>query len=426
MCRIHELRCYSQQRQAFLTNNIISLFSGVGGLDLGFEAAGFSIAVAVENDPHCIAILNKNSPHWRTANPGDIGSISSRALLRQGGLKNREAAVLIGGPPCQPFSKSRLWVNGSAPGLDDSRSSTIDEYFRVLNDTLPRAVVLENVSGLATAKRNSAVSRIEKFFREINLSNKTNYRPVILNLNAADYGVPQSRRRLFIIAERSGLEFRMPPPSHATTHSGTESAIDLQPPTTAWDAIGDLDKPTHDPELELTGKWADLIPSIPEGKNYLWHTDRGGGVPIFGWRTRYWSFLLKLSKRQPSWTLQATPGPATGPFHWRNRRLSVREMARIQTFPDSYKFNGSYREATRQIGNAVPPALSEVLARELMRQFFDNNMTTPIKFQISRKTEAPRRHPVQPVPEQFLTTATDCSAHPGVGKGPRARSDWSK
>lgn len=409
-----------------MTNKIISLFSGIGGLDLGFEAAGFSIAVTVENDPHCLAILKKNRPIWRPSVPGDITDISSRALLRQGDLRKREAAVLIGGPPCQPFSKSRLWVNGSAPGLDDARSSTIDEYFRVLNDTLPRAVVLENVSGLATANGNSAISRIETYFREINLSNNTKYRPVILNLNAADYGVPQSRRRLFIVAERSGRTFRMPPPTHSPTPSVGESPIELKPLTTAWDAIGDLDTALRDPGLELTGKWAALVPSIPEGKNYLWHTSRGGGVPIFGWRTRYWSFLLKLSKREPSWTLQATPGPATGPFHWRNRRLSIREMARIQTFPDTYQFTGRYRDATRQIGNAVPPALSEVLARQIMRQFFDEDIPIKPRYQISKNTEVPRRHPIQPVPPQFMRAKAIGSAHPGVGKGPRARADWKQ
>ncbi len=409
-----------------MTNKIISLFSGIGGLDLGFEATGFSLAIAVEKDPHCVELLRVNRPEWRVSNTGDINDLTSRTLLKQAGLKKREAALLIGGPPCQPFSKSRLWVNGNAPGLKDSRAATIDEFFRVLNDTLPRAVVLENVSGFATPKNNGPISRIENYFREINISNKTKYRPTILNLNAADYGVPQGRRRVFIVAERSGRVLRMICPTHASAQYSNEIEIGLQPFATAWDAIGDLDFPNRDPELKLTGKWADLIPSIPEGNNYLWHTERGGGLPIFGWRTRYWSFLLKLSKRDPSWTLQATPGPATGPFHWRNRRLSIREMARIQTFPDTFKFNGDYREATRQLGNAVPPALSEVLAREVMTQFFDNDKLNSVVFQPTRSQQIPRRYPVKPVPPKFLKFQARHSAHPGVGKGPRATSAWSK
>src|SRR5207249_3243156 len=132
------------------------------------------------------------------------------------------------------------------------------------------------------------------------------------------------------------------------------------PYRTAWDAIGDLDDEHWPLELKPTGKWTGLLKSIPEGKNYLWHTPRGGGDPLFGWRTRYWSFLLKLSKRQPSWTIQAEPGPATGPFHWRNRLLSVEELARLQTFPHGFQVVGNRRSAQRQIRNAVPGALGEL------------------------------------------------------------------
>ena len=97
-----------------------------------------------------------------------------------------------------------------------------------------------------------------------------------------------------------------------------------------------------------------LLPTIPEGQNYLWHTERGGGEPLFGWRRRYWSFLLKLAKDLPSWTIQAQPGPATGPFHWDNRRLSVREMARMQTFPDNVVIKGEYAPGTCSASLAMP------------------------------------------------------------------------
>src|SRR4029078_5650811 len=93
--------------------------------------------------------------------------------------------------------------------------------------------------------------------------------------------------------------------------------------TTTWDAIGHLSNREVDEPLAPAGKRAGLLPSSPEGNNYLWHTPRGGGKPLFGWRTRYWSFLLKLAKDKPSWTLQAQTGPATGPVHWPNRNPSV-------------------------------------------------------------------------------------------------------
>src|SRR3712207_2104614 len=109
----------------------------------------------------------------------------------------------------------------------------------------------------------------------------------------------------------------------------------------------------------MTGKWADLMPSIPEGRNYLWHTSRSGGLPLFGWRTRYWNFLLKLAKDQPSWTIQAQPGPATGPFHWESRKLSAAELGRLQTFPDGLVYGCTRAGVQRLAGNAVPSALAE-------------------------------------------------------------------
>ncbi|MBK8082424.1 MAG: DNA cytosine methyltransferase [Devosia sp.] len=146
--------------------------------------------------------------------------------------------------------------------------------------------------------------------------------------------MPQLRERIFFVGSRDGRAFRFPAPTHAPAEALN---ADLITHTAAWHAIGDLDPGDTAQNLALAGKWADLLPTIPEGCNYLWHTDRRGGQPLFGWRRRYWNFLLKLSKRQPAWTIQAQPGPATGPFHWNNRRLSALELARLQTFPDGLR-----------------------------------------------------------------------------------------
>src|SRR5262249_52462771 len=102
------------------------------------------------------------------------------------------------------------------------------------------------------------------------------------------YGVPQHRERVFIVASSDGKQFKFPMETHG----------DLEPYRTAWDALGDLPERLNDSALKVGGKWAELLPSIPEGENYLWHTARGGGMPLFGWRTRYWSFLLKLAKNR--------------------------------------------------------------------------------------------------------------------------------
>jgi len=191
---------------------------------------------------------------------------------------------------------------------------------------------------------------------------------------------------------------------------------DLEPCRTAWDAIGDLENP-EDPSLAAKGIWGDLLPSIPEGHNYLWHTERGGGLPLFGWRTRYWSFLLKLKKNAPSWTIQAQPGSATGPFHWKNRRLSVAEMCRIQTFPDNIHFDCGRTEIQRMVGNAVPSLLAEVLAKSIRAQLLGGRKTEALKLLRSHAI-APRAIPIRPVPQKYYKLIGDHSAHPGEGKGP--------
>jgi DNA (cytosine-5)-methyltransferase 1 len=288
---------------------IISLFTGVGGLDLGLEAAGFGVAVAVEIDRDAVDAIRKNRD-WPVMQCGDrllpIESVSSPALLAAGRLRVREAALLVGGPPCQPFSKSGYWASGDALRLRDPRANTLREFFRVLGETLPQAFLLENVPGLTFKGKDEGLVFIERQLTTINRRKDTNYVFSVDQLNAADFGVPQLRERVFVVGHRGGRRFQFPKSRYGSK---------LNPYVTAWDAIGDLQE-DRAPSLRVTGRWADLLPSIPEGQNYLFHTPRGGGLPLFGWRTRYWTFLLKLAKNRPSWTLQAQPGPAVGPFHW--------------------------------------------------------------------------------------------------------------
>ena len=171
--------------------------------------------------------------------------------------------------------------------------------------------------------------------------------------------------------------------------------------------------------LQPTGKWGDLLPSIPEGENYLWHTDRKNGLPLFGWRRRYWSFLLKLAKTRPSWTIQAQPGAGIGPFHWKNRRLSTDEMKRLQTFPDNYQIVGGHTESQRQLGNAVPSLMTEILGRAFKEQIFKNPIPVnkPFKLIPSRRTFIPPSESLKPVPEKYLICLGKHVAHPGTGKG---------
>ena len=227
----------------------ISLYTGVGGLDFGFEAAGFETAVAVDLDHVACATIGLNR-QWPVLE-GDIESISSRKILKAAGLKPGEADVLIGGPPCQPFSKSGYWANGDAKRLDDPRAQTLREYLRVLRDTRPRVFLLENVHGFVFRGKDEALHHIQEGVAEVNRKARTNYRLYWQKLNAASYGVPQMRDRVFLVASRDGRPFTFP----AATHRPAEEIdADLEPYRTAWDAIGDLPARPNDPAVAVGGK----------------------------------------------------------------------------------------------------------------------------------------------------------------------------
>jgi DNA (cytosine-5)-methyltransferase 1 len=391
----------------------ISVFTGVGGLDFGFEAAGFKTVVAVEMDAVCCRALRLNR-RWPVVER-NIHEVGSNELLHVAKLKEGEADVLVGGPPCQPFSKSGYWARGDAMRLDDPRSGTLTAYLRVLRDAQPKSFLLENVSGLAFRGKSEGLDRFLAGVEQVNRETGSSYRPVWQVVDAASYGVPQRRERVLIVASRDGKEFRFPEAMHGESN-------DLVPYRTTWDALGDLPERLTDPALELRGKWADLLPSVPEGENYLWHTARGGGMRLFGWRTRYWSFLLKLAKNRPSWTIQAQPGPATGPFHWTNRRLSARELCRLQTFPDDLQFNCSRNDIQRMLGNAVPSLLAEVIGREIRKQLLGKTaMKEELQLLPLRREPVPRPESVAKVPAVYHILVGNHNEHPGEGLGNRAR-----
>lgn len=393
---------------------VLSLFSGAGGLDLGLEAAGFETRLCVELDEDARATIAANRPRWTLATPGDIHAHEPVDLLKQGQLVAGEIEVLAGGAPCQPFSKSGYWANGDSRRLRDPRANTLRAYLDVVEAAQPRVVLLENVRGLTYVGKDEGLALLVRGLESINKRHGSRYRVSVFCLNAADFGVPQFRERVFVIADREGKLFTPPPPTHG-------DGPGLMPRLTAWDAIGDLAKQSHE-DLALTGKWANLIPSVPEGGNYQALTEEGGGDPLFGWRTKFWSFLLKLAKNRPSWTIQANPGPATGPFHWSNRQLSVRELCRLQTIPDDYVIAGVRRAAVRQIGNAVPCALAEVLGLEIRRQLLGQATvrTTPTLVP-NYSTKPPRATPRVSVPIEYEHLRGKHKPHGGTGKGPSAK-----
>jgi DNA (cytosine-5)-methyltransferase 1 len=350
----------------------ISLFSGAGGLDLGVEAAGFATVAAVEWDEDAADTMEKNA-HGFFPSMGDVlradlyplaagscGGVTTKDILRAGGrsLRNRPE-LLIGGPPCVAFSKSGFWLDWKRDGVDPA-ASLLQAYTRVLAEARPRFFLLENVYAL-TFDNKASRPAFTRLLREIEAAG---YKFEWKVLNAADYGVPQSRPRLFIVGCRKGDTV---PELPAATHygswerrrSGEGGAL---PHVTTGDALDGL-VATPEPEEVVRGQWGHLLPEIPPGDNYLYFTARRGHPkPIFDWRSRYWSFLLKLDPSKPSPTIQAQPGPNVGPFHWESRRLRVPELRRLFTFPDDFELVGRRASVQAQIGNSVPPRLAEQVA----------------------------------------------------------------
>ena len=385
---------------------LISLYSGGGGLDYGFEAAGYATGVCLEMDHDSCETLRASRPRWPVIERS-IFDVPTAELLEVAGTRAGEVDLLIGGPPCQPFSKSGYWASGDSKRLEDPRAKTLDAYLRVLEEARPRAFLLENVQGMSFKGKAEGLELLLEGIRAINRRTKSNYQVSTRVLDAADFGVPQHRDRFFVVASREGVPFHFPEPTHG------EGAPDLfakmQPFHTTWDVLHDAPR-DDDHDLGMRGRYAELLPSIPEGQNYLWHTAKGierarsagekPGRELFGWRRHYWTFLLKLAKARPSWTLQAQPGPAAGPFHWENRRLSPRELCRIQTMPDNVRVQGSLLSAQKQIGNAVPSLLGEVLGRAIRAQLLGSPAMGRLKLMPNRIDDVPAPERPKRVPSR--------------------------
>lgn len=340
------------------SGDTISLFSGAGGLDLGAAQAGFHIASAVEINGDAADTLEKNfHSEAVTVIRDDITTVSTEDLLARGGFKNGERPrLLIGGPPCTPFSKSGFWLDWKRKGLDPA-ASLLQEYTRVLAEARPRAFLLENVYAL-TYNNTQSRPAFDRLRREID---EAGYDCNWAVLNAADYGVPQARPRLIMLGVEKGNPVPvLPVPTHTGKWERRSTGLaEGLPHVSVGEALADLTTIPEEGEL-VGGQFGHLLPDVPPGGNYLHYTEkRGHPTPLFEWRSRYWSFLLKLDPTRPSPTIQAQPGPYVGPFHWENRRLRVPEMKRLFGFPDDYEFVGSRNSVQAQLGNCVPPPLAQ-------------------------------------------------------------------
>lgn len=307
---------------------VLSLFSGGGGLDLGFELAGAETVVCVDNDHESCKTLRYNRPEWEVFE-GDIRNYEPDV---------EDIDIVIGGPPCQGFSSA------GKGDPNDPRNYLWQEYFRVVDAVQPRAIVLENVSALTHSKNGSHLQGI------IDSLETRGYTFTKGVLKASDFGVPQARRRLIVIGLLEG-EPSLPEPTTADN------------PVTVKEAIGDLESAPYDPEFShvppnhaphVAARWDKLAPGEVD-PNYR----RG-----------------RLDYDKPSVTIRA--GGGYGPngnhlagFHppihpTQPRQLTVREAARIQSFPDDWILKGSKTAQGRQIGNAVPVKLAEAIAHHVV------------------------------------------------------------
>jgi DNA (cytosine-5)-methyltransferase 1 len=326
-------------------------------MDLGIERAGFQIRVATDAEALCEKAYSQNFPGVPYI-VGRIGQISTREILAAAELEVGEVDLLIGGPPCPAFSKSRFYRTEKPRALDDPvAKETVGGYLRVLKEARPRAFLLENVKGLAYGVHREALDHI------LEVAHSLGYRTSVNIINAADYGVPQIRERCLVMGVLGGDPVS-PLPSHSK-----DSLDGLPRWRTAGDALSDLDT-EENASFEghfAGGKHHELLLEVPPGDNYLYFTEeRGHKDPKFVWRSRYWSFLLKLSKNLPSWTIQARRSNNMGPFHWRGRILRISEIKRLQTFPDDFVLHGTLDQQWRQIGNAVPPNVAYEFGKSLI------------------------------------------------------------
>ena len=384
----------------------ISLFSGAGGMDLGLEHAGFETLLCLELDGNARETLRANRPNWKVPADGDVVTASQRFRPSDFGMQRGDLDLLNGGPPCQPFSSAAQWAASGRLGMNDVRADTVHGLLDLIDTFLPRAVLLENVQGFAEGA-NAALPEIEERLASINAKDGTSYRAEWRVLNSAHYGIPQNRRRAIIIILRDGEALEWPTPGY------------LIDPITAWDAIGDL--PIQD-RPAAAGKWTALLPCIPEGHNYQWLTSEGGGPEIFGYRTKFWNFLLKLDRSRPSWTLPASPGPSTGPFHWDNRPLSAAEMLRLQSFPLDWELTGDHRRRVKLAGNATPPLLMEVVGRSLAAHLGSAATTATPSLAIPRSAKRKPALDLAELPAAYQAMVGVKAPHAGEGAGPAPRA----
>ena len=335
---------------------ILSLFSGAGGLDLGFFDSGFNIVECNEIESDFVATLEVNAK--------SDGYLSNTKIVCKDIIEYdpdlEDIDFIIGGPPCQTFSAAGARAAGVI-GTNDPRGNLFRQYARLLEKFRPRGFLFENVYRIVGAQDGKPWAAIQSAFQDLG------YRLFWRILDAADYGVPQFRERLIIVGLKDRV-FQFPYPSHGPDSQDTREYY------TAGHALSDIDNQSV-VNTTLGGRHGHLLKEIPPGLNYSYYTEEmGHPTPFFSWRSKFSDYLYKADPEVPVRTIKAQGGQYTGPFHWDSRVFSVMELKRLQSFPDEYRIVGNRQKAIHQIGNSVPPQLARILALSIADQVFDQRL----------------------------------------------------
>ena len=356
---------YSAKNEYADNRDVISLFSGAMGLDIGLEKAGLNVVIGQDFDESCVKTMQANG---HNVLGGDIREIDPCKLLELTGLSVGEPFLICGGPPCQPFSTA-----GKRLGINDPRGSLFMDFIRMIDYIRPRFFVMENVKGIMSAPlkhvplaerdENDPDQRLGTVLDVILAEfDKLGYKTVYGVLDAVNYGVPQFRERFVLIGSRDNEDIFLPLPTHFQMHQDKSYQW-----KTVRDAIADLEFDKGECAT-LSEERLKFLKMIPEGGNWrdlpenIIPIAMGGAYKSGGGKV---GFYRRLSYNQPSPTVVTSPvQKATMMCHpTQDRPLSIREYARIQQFPDNWIFTGTTAAKYRQIGNAVPVGLAEAIGK---------------------------------------------------------------
>lgn len=340
-------------------------FSGAGGLSLGFIKAGYDVLYSFDNDPISIETQGINQKYFKhKADVADINDLSGGVLLRKAGIKRGELFLLAGGPPCQGFSVQRIGAD------DDKRNDLVLAYARLIDEVRPKFFLMENVPGLMGVRGKPI---LESFLSKMK---DKGYHPYIKVLNAEDFGVPQRRKRVFVVGIRDDVhkgEFNFPDPLTLRKSRTTVADILSDLPEPPIDG-SDHPKISHHRRDKLSplnlkriralkpGQGMEYLPEALLADCHKVGADKVGHRNVYG-RMAWDDVAPTITARFDSFTRGKFGHPE------QDRSITLREGALLQTFPKDFKFSGNKVDIARQIGNAVPPKLAEVVGRQILKYY---------------------------------------------------------